>query len=64
MPTITKHSVNDSLPESDDIDEPCNEYYLVWIKDHSPEFAMRMEDEWYTSYTSKLISEVTHWGKI
>lgn len=61
--------ITDSLPEPQDINDECNEYYLVRVENYSSELAMYLVNEdgetgWYTSYISKIIKPVTGWHKL
>lgn len=69
---MKKVSVKDRLPIPSDINEPCNDYYMVWTSKYGIMKAMYLkevnedtEEEtikgWYTSYAEKLTCEVTHW---
>lgn len=54
----------DKLPINDNPHTECNSYYLVWVKFYGAQFAMRMDDEWWSSYSSKIVEPVTHWSEI
>lgn len=69
---MEKVSVNNRMPIPSDVNEPCNDYYVVWTKQYGIMKAMYLkevnedtEEEtikgWYTSYAEKLTCEVTHW---
>ena len=52
------------MPENQDLEDDCNDYYYVYFDNLSVEGTIRAmfcNDEWYTSYISKLIYPVTHW---
>ena len=54
-------SVEDRLPEEQDITEECNEYVCVSIPGYPPLKAMYCGGEWYTNYVSMIFKDVTHW---
>ena len=53
-------SVKDRLPESQDIEDECNYYCLIYTR-NGVSRAMYCNGEWYTNYTSKVFINVTHW---
>lgn len=58
------HYVKDKLPVSENIEETENTYYLILIKNYGVCIAMYCEEEWYTSYTSKVFREVIMWASV
>ena len=60
--TLVWISVQDELPPSDDIEE-CNEYYLIYTE-YGAMKAMYISNEWWSSYSSKIMCDVTHWKRI
>lgn len=69
MEDIKFISTEDRLPIPQDINEPCNDYYLIQIGEYGVAKAMYLEDEngelgWYVSYIAKIIKPVKYWAKI
>lgn len=50
----------DTLLNEQSIDDECNHYCLVMTKKFGWMKAMYASSEWYSSYTSKITVEVTH----
>lgn len=63
-------TVSEDLPVAVSLEETCNTYYVVKVKDiGNPILAMYAYDsdgkpDWYTSYVSKITGEVTHWLEV
>jgi hypothetical protein len=53
----------DLLPKSDDRTEPCNQYYFIELDTGNCMMAMYMDNEWWQSYTCKVIVPVKRWIK-
>ena len=69
MEDIKFISVEDRLPIPQDLEEPCNDYYLIIMDQYRSSKAMYLEDEngecgWYLDYTAKIIRPVKYWAKI
>lgn len=69
MEDIQFISVNDKLPTPQDLEEPCNDYYIIAMEQYGICQAMYLEDEngecgWYLNYTAKIIRKVNYWAKI
>jgi hypothetical protein len=58
----------EELPPLDDGEQECNEYYIVYIEFYGLNKAMYMNQDgqigWWTSYATKIMSNVTHWWKL
>ena len=54
-------SVDDRMPISQDIEDYCNDYLLVKPNGYSWCKAMYCNNEFYTSYNSRLCVGITHW---
>ena len=50
----------DDLLKPQCIDEPCNSYCLALTNEYGWLRAMYADGEWYASYCSKIIVDVTH----
>lgn len=50
----------DVLLNDQGIDDMCNSYCLVMTESFGWMRAMYISGEWYSSYTSKIVVEVTH----
>lgn len=57
-------SVEDQLPQSGKADGSDNEYYLIYVLGYGKTFAMYLDDEWWSSYQSKIARKVTHWFEV
>lgn len=44
--------------------DSCNPYYIVDLDGYKPVLAMYIENEWWTSYYSKICVEVIGWSEI
>jgi len=55
---------SEKLPDSDSLNDECNDYYLVKVERYGAKFAMYIDGEWWTDYTSKLMVKVIGWTEI
>ena len=51
-------------PISESREDDCNPYYLVNLDGYKPVLAMYIENEWWTSYYSKICVEVIGWSEV
>lgn len=56
--------VTDRLPESQDAEEPCNTYYLVYVEGWGAAKAMYMDNGWWKDYTARIVHNVLGWVEI
>lgn len=54
----------EKLPYSDSFNDECNDYYLIKTEAYGAQLAMFINDEWWTSYTSKLMFKVEGWSEL